>query len=235
MSTLEQRLNTAGAAMLLAAGLTLGLTPTQKMADARAPVVLEQMIPREFGDWTIDPSVTPLMISPDLQARLDKLYNQTLARTYVDKQGDRVMLSIAYGGDQRGDMHVHLPEVCYPAQGFQVLSNQPGDLVTSFGAIPVRRLETSLTSQRLEPVTYWITIGDQYVTGRIQRKFAQLAYGLRGTIADGLLFRVSSIDPASARAFEVQGRFVNQLLSAIDPAARRRIAGAAVHDQGPGA
>lgn len=224
----KARFVVAGAAMLLAAGLALALTPTRKMADPEAPVVLEQLVPREFGDWKIDPSIAPLMISPDLQAKLDKLYNQTLSRTYINKQGERIMLSIAYGGDQTGDMQVHLPEVCYPAQGFQVLSNQPGDLVTRFGAIPVRRLETNLREQRWEPVTYWITIGDQYVTGRIQRKFAQVAYGLNGTIADGLLFRVSSIERESGKAFAAQAVFVNQLFEAIDSASRKRLAGLAV-------
>jgi EpsI family protein len=231
--SMRPRFVIAGIAMLLAAGLTLALTPTRKMADSGKPVVLEQLVPKEFGDWKVDPSIIPVSVSPDVQAKLDKLYNQTLARTYVNNQGERVMLSIAYGGDQVGDMQVHLPEVCYPAQGFQVLSNQPGSLVTRFGAIPVRRLETNLREQRWEPVTYWATTGDQYVTGRIQRKLTQLAYGLNGTIADGLLFRVSSIDRDSSSAFQVQAAFVDQLLDAIDPGARKRIAGSAVAAQQP--
>ena len=39
-------------------------------------------------------------------------------------RGRQIMLSIAYGEDQRDGMKLHYPEVCYPAQGFQSRSFQ---------------------------------------------------------------------------------------------------------------
>jgi hypothetical protein len=40
-----------------------------------------------------------------------------------------------------------------------------------------------------------------------------------------MVFRVSSIDADPARAYRVQEQFVNQLLDAVSPAARKRLSG----------
>ncbi|MGH8618827.1 MAG: exosortase-associated protein EpsI, B-type [Burkholderiales bacterium] len=212
-----------GLCMLFAAGLAFALTPTEKLADSAARARLEELIPREFAGWRIDPTVVPLT-SPDVEARLRHLYTETLARTYINARGERMMLSIAYGVDQRDGLQVHKPESCYPAQGFKLLGINPGVLDTRFGAIPVFRLETA-KGPRWEPVTYWTTVGDKVVAGSMQRKLAELHYARDGVIADGLLFRVSSIDRDSADAFARQSAFTGALLEAVDPATRRRLAG----------
>jgi hypothetical protein len=48
---------------------------------------------------------------------------------------------------------------------------------------------------------------------------------LTGRIPDGLLFRVSSIDPDPARAWRKQDEFVGQLLAALPPAERWCLSG----------
>ncbi len=212
-----------GICLLLAAGLALALTPTKRLVDTEARARLEDLIPREFAGWKIDPAVVPL-VSPEVEARLKTLYAETLARTYINERGERMMLSIAYGADQRDGLQVHKPESCYPAQGFQLLGIKPGTIDTAFGGISVFRLETR-KGPRWEPVTYWTTVGDRVVAGSMQRKRAEMSYALDGTIADGLLFRVSSIDPDASAAFARQAVFVNQLLDALGPEARKRLAG----------
>mgnify|MGYP006871988586 CR=1 FL=1 len=48
---------------------------------------------------------TPVVLpAPDVQAALDRIYNQTVARTYVSAKGGSVMLSLAYGRVERGDL-----------------------------------------------------------------------------------------------------------------------------------
>jgi hypothetical protein len=89
-----------GLIMLLAACAAALLTPTQKMADVESRIELERLIPLGFGDWKIDTSLVPVKVDPALQASLNKIYNQTLSRTYINSQGQRIMLSIAYGGDR---------------------------------------------------------------------------------------------------------------------------------------
>jgi EpsI family protein len=134
-------------------------------------------------------------------------------------------LSIAYGEDQRDSNQLHYPEVCYPAQGFQVTSNRRGVLQTAQGDIPVKRLESQMAQQRFEPITYWTTVGEHAVTGGVRKKLAEMEYGLKGRIPDGLLFRVSSIDRDSDGAFKKQEKFIAELLASLDVASKRRIAG----------
>lgn len=189
-----------------------------------ASIQLDSAIPKQFGAWREEAVRTVQVVNPQTQALLDKLYSQTLSRTYVDASGYRVMLSLAYGDDQRGGLQAHKPEVCYPAQGFAVRGNAPSQLSTAFGAVPVRRLDTQLGS-RLEPVTYWFAFGDKVVSGRFEQRLAELRLGLEGRVPHGLLFRVSSIDADTQGAYRAQDRFVNDLLAAVSALDRGRLIG----------
>ena len=214
----------AGMAMAATSAVTSALTPT-----ARAPLPhelfsLEQMIPVRFGDWVVDPAVAPLTPDPEQQGVLEKIYDQTLSRTYIDPAGRRVMLSIAYGGDQSKSLQLHLPEVCYLAQGFEMVSEHDGVLWTRHGAMPVRRLVARL-NERIEPITYWITIGDQATRSGIGRKLRRLAYGLSGEVPDGMLVRVSTISGDAGAAYGLQDRFVADLLGALGPGDRAHLIG----------
>lgn len=214
-----------GIVMLLAAGLSVAMVPTQRVVGKGAATDLEAMIPKQFGEWKLDPTVMPLLINPALQAVLDKIYSQTLARTYINSRGERVMLSLAYGGDQSDSMQVHKPEVCYPAQGFQMLKQEDGNLDTGFGNLAVRRL-VAQQGPRIEPITYWIRVGDTVaILSGIRWKLEQVKYGLTGKVPDGLIFRVSSISANESKAFQQQGEFVRDLLSFIDNSARSKLIG----------
>ena len=109
------------------------------------------------------------MVDPQQQELIDKIYTQTLSRTYVNPSGYRIMLAIAYGDDQRDAMQLHYPEVCYPAQGFSLKGKEKGTVATENGIIPVTRILTNL-GQRNEPVTYWTTVGDQVFRGGIREE-----------------------------------------------------------------
>jgi EpsI family protein len=89
----------------------------------------------------------------------------------------------------------------------------------------VRRLETELSRQRYEPVTYWVTIGDRISLGGFERRMIELEYGLQRIIPDGLLFRVSSINRDSAQAFRDQDAFTRDLLAAMPAVSREWLAG----------
>ncbi|MDP3135236.1 MAG: EpsI family protein, partial [Burkholderiaceae bacterium] len=182
-------------------------------------------IPQRFGDWQIDARSGGGVVNPQQTELLNQLYSQIVTRTYVNSEGYRIMLSIAYGEDQRDGNQLHYPEVCYPAQGFQVVTNRKAILNTPLGDIPIKRLETHLSQQRYEPITYWTTVGNQALTGGTSKKLAEMKYGLRGEIPDGLLFRISSIDRESAAAFAKQEQFVEQMLPALTPDVRARLAG----------
>lgn len=214
-----------GFCMFAAAGLALALKPTVKVADRGPKIDLETLIPKEFGDWKIDGTVTPLIANPEQEAMINKIYNQTLTRTYINTKGERVMLSIAYGGDQSDNMAVHKPEVCYPAQGFQILKNPSiNTFSTGVGDIPVKRLVAG-HGPRVEPITYWTTVGGQVEVHGLKWKIQQLKFGLTGKIPDGLLYRVSSIQADESQAYRIQDDFTRAMLQAMKPDARERIVG----------
>ncbi|MFC7420026.1 exosortase-associated protein EpsI, B-type [Iodobacter arcticus] len=211
--------------LFLSAFLGYALTPRQVMATSRPQIDLEKSIPASFGDWKFDGSVAPITTSADVQSKLDELYSQIVSRTYINSKGQQIMLSIAYGRDQGGDgTQVHRPEYCYPAQGFELKNSKDGQLKYKENDIPVRRL-LAIHGNRIEPITYWITVGDTALRSGFERKMAQINYGLKGTIPDGLLFRVSSISADSNQAYQLQEKFTNELLNSVDMPTRIRLAG----------
>jgi EpsI family protein len=215
-----------GAALLGAAVLGLAMKPSERIADGQPPLDLQALIPAQFGEWQVDPTVMPVTVSPDVRAKLDKIYDQTLSRTYIDKSGRRIMLSIAYGGDQGGEsMQVHRPEYCYAAQGFEILSGEVDSMRTRFGTLEVRRL-LAQKGPRHEPITYWLTVGDRAALPGWKRKMLQIGYGLSGKVPDGVLVRVSSIERNSATAFAAQDAFVQSLLDTLQSGGRARLIGA---------
>jgi EpsI family protein len=213
-----------GILMVSSGALTKALTPTKKIADQQERIDLEIMIPTEFGDWRVDKSIIPLQVDAETQAMLDKIYNQTLSRTYVNSIGERIMLSVAYGGDQSDNLAVHKPEVCYYAQGFEIMKTYADELLTQYGKLPIKRL-LAVKGYRNEPITYWVTVGNKAVLPGIDEKLQQLKYGLTGNVPDGMLVRVSSIDADNAKAYQLQTVFIQDLLFAVNISERVRLIG----------
>jgi EpsI family protein len=199
--------------------------PILKPVAANEALDLEGMIPASFGDWRVDPGEEPVALAPDVQANLDKLYGQVVARTYVNSAGERMMLTVAHGGDQSDALKAHRQEVCYRAQGFEIHRLQQGELATAGRTIPVTRM-LALRGERSEPVTYWFTMGDRVVLGRLERLRVQLASGLAGRIPDGMLVRVSSLSSEPAKAFAAQQAFVAAIVAAVPAAEVPRLVGA---------
>jgi EpsI family protein len=214
-----------GALMLFSAAAAKFMAPTIHMSDSRGSHKLLDVIPVAFGEWKEEKVPSMEIINPQTEARLAELYAETLSRTYINQAGERIMLSIAYGADQRDQHQLHYPEVCYPAQGFIINDVERDIIKTKHGAIAVKRLQTSLGDRRHEPVTYWATVGDIVTTGRVNKKVVEMQYGFKKTIPDGLIFRVSSISANEKEAFAAQNAFVTSLINELDPKNRKRIAG----------
>ncbi|MEM8516781.1 EpsI family protein [Janthinobacterium sp. CAN_S7] len=211
--------------MVLASLAAAYAKPTVRLAETMPMPALEKIVPSQFGIWHEETSSVGAVIDPQIQSELKRIYTQILSRTYINDRGERIMLSIAYGKDQSDTTQVHYPEICYPAQGFQIGSTREEVLSTRQGDIPLKRLETSMENQRYEPVTYWTTVGDVVVTNRTDKKLVEMRYGFKGQIPDGLLFRVSSIDRDAAAAFRLQDDFVKAMQAALDPASKLRLMG----------
>ncbi|STR45525.1 exosortase-associated protein EpsI, B-type [Iodobacter fluviatilis] len=207
--------------MGLTALFTYVVTPRIVMADIHH-IDLEKMIPLSFDGWKKEEAAVALVQAPDVEAALSKLYSNLLMRTYVNSKGERMMLSIAYGPDQRdnGGRQVHRPEVCYPAQGFNISQNKEAVFSSQYGDIPVRHL-IARQNQRVEPITYWLTVGLKAVNNTTSFKLNQLSYGVKGYIPDGMLIRVSSIDENTEDAYKKQEGFLKSLGAAISEKNRK--------------
>jgi len=224
MKAIHPRHLLIGLTMLAAAGLALALTPRLEVAGQGPKISLEAMIPKQFGEWRLEETIAPLMVSPDVKDQLEKIYNQTLTRTYINKNGERIMLSVAYGGAQRHSMQVHLPEVCYPAQGFQIKSTSKGVIDASGTTLPVMKL-VATQGLRIEPITYWVMMGDSAVRGKLEQSFARLKSGLTGKIPYGILIRVSTISANESQSFRTEEQFVRDMLGAVPKQDRKILMG----------
>jgi EpsI family protein len=209
--------------MIVAMISAIALRPAKNLADNTPPLELEKLVPEKFGDWHID-NISHAVVSPDVQAALNKVYAQTLTRTYINANGQRIMLSIAYGKDQSDNLQIHLPEGCYQGQGFAVDQKQRGFMKTPYGDVPVVRL-VAKKSLRVEPITYWITLGTQAVQDGWGMKKAKLAYAFKGVVPDGLLMRVSTIGQDIQGGYELQENFTETLLASVSPEQRERLVG----------
>jgi EpsI family protein len=210
--------------MVISFDLGFILHPEKKMSLERQSLNFSEIIPLSFDDWTIDKSANTALIDPEVKEQLASVYSQTVSRTYVNSQQQRVMLSVAYGGDQEEVMQVHKPEVCYTAQGFTVKKNGVVPIDTDKGTVNALQLLTS-QAERVEPVTYWITIGNTIALNGLAWRWQRIKYGLTGTLPDGLLFRVSSIGSDTNQQYQMQQQFIKTLINHLSSDNAKQILG----------
>jgi EpsI family protein len=212
-------------AILLAAAAAEAMTPRTLMAQSAASLDLETLIPKSFGQWKPVPGVR-VIEPPGSDYLAHEIYSQEIARGFVDEEGHVVMMLVAYGVSQSDRLQLHRPEICYAANGFRV--SRPFGATLSYlpGRLPIRL--TRMIAQRegrLEPVTYWMRIGNDIATGVVERQILKVKYGLRGLIPDGALIRISTVGIPEDAAFALQDRFIRDLLKSVDQPALNFLTG----------
>lgn len=218
------------ALMLGAAFLSHAAMPKPIIASEAQIPSLDSLIPDRIGQWQIDRSIIPLEVSPDVAKTLSTIYDRTLSRTYVNESGQRVMLSLAYGANQSRALQLHKPEVCYAAQGFKIRSVEKTEIEVAGASVPVMRM-VAQQGARVEPITYWMRIGDAVSRGWYEQNLARFEYGLRGYIPDGLLFRISSISADSVAAYELQQQFISELMPLLSGQGRHMLLGSVANQR----
>jgi len=186
----------------------------------------DALIPQHFGAWRIDPHLRQIPPTADVQASLDRVYDQVVARTYVNRAGEHIMLLVAYGGEQNDALKAHRQEGCYASQGFEIHKLHADRLSLAGREVPVTRMH-AVRGERSEPVTYWFTMGDRVVMSRLERLGVQLSEGRAGRIPDGLLVRVSSLSNDPAAAYRAQEAFLGAMVEALPAGERWRFVGRA--------
>lgn len=184
-------------AMVLAMALAVIVVPliTPELRPVAGVPQLAANVPASFGDWTlVETQQAPIdVVANDGRGTLQRPYDDVLMRTYQNSKGESVMLALAYGREQRQDVKVHRPELCYTAAGFRVVSSREAD----FG--PLRGTDSLVRGKRLyaegrhgnEAVSYWIRIGGVYTENGWDIRRHIVEQGFQGKIPDGVLVRAS--------------------------------------------
>ncbi len=235
MNGLSQRSRLAllASALLLAAlGLAHWLTPSLT-GQAHAPGLIARGLPQSVGPWrgvAAPATLVDLTVAGGGggERSNDHPYDEVVMRSYASPQSPPIMLAIAYAAQQRQEVKIHRPDLCYPSQGWRIVSQRrltlPG-LRDAAGPLEVVRLRAHKGNQQ-EVVLYLLRTGHSYSQSMWAGRLAILQAGLRGQMPDGALLRVSQRleaqdDPRSAEA-ELQ-RFLQTLLLDVAPEARDRL------------
>jgi EpsI family protein len=206
----------ASIAIVLATIFAQSLLPRVMMARSSDSFHLGEIIPNQFGEWTLEPNVRLVEPEPDGLER--QLYSQEVAYGYRDREGRLVMLLIAYGPNQSSRLQLHRPEICYVSVGFRVSPVTSATISYREDKPPLNVLRlTAMRDGRREAISYWMRIGDTIANDTYERQMARVRLLFNGKIADGALVRVSTVGLPDQMAYEVQDRFVNDLLRAIEP------------------
>jgi EpsI family protein len=208
--------------MVIAALLAVALAP--RTVVEQPPAELGAAVPTEFSNWRAANSTLQQvgLFATDENGRnpMQTVYDDSFLRSYESNDGTQMMVAVAYDRVQREEDRVHRPEICYIAQGFHILSDEP--VTFHLDAAGNREIEgrrmLAQKSGRLEAVSYWIRIGNSFTQNPWRSRAYVLAEGLTGKLHDGILVRVSQVieSPADAtRAFATQERFLDSMLANV--------------------
>ncbi len=211
------------AAMGATAGLASWLRPSLNRNGDVSGTSLEGLLPDRVDEWNLDGDGASFVRAVE-RGRQTALYDQVLERTFQSSGGQRIMLSLAYLGAQSSDIQLHRPEVCYRAGGFRIGELRHSQLRIEDRSLSVTRLVAEMPGRR-EPITYW-TVVDGVPSGTVVPPWwVRLQRALQRRDTQGVLVRVSSIDPMPERAFGVHELFVRDLVRAMAPVSRDFVLG----------
>jgi EpsI family protein len=224
------------ACCVAAALLSVWLKPTH-YAD-RGDTRLSSVLLPVAGKWReVKSNLVQMSLTPeglDRSQAVAATYDDSAMTSYVDPEGNLLMVALAYGRSQRQEGKIHRPELCYSAQGFSVNKSSIVPLriggASDGGAVQVHRLEANSRGRR-EIVSYWIRIGDLFSGNAFQTRTYIMKSGLGGSVPDGILFRVSQIvsgdltGEALERAYQRQEQFMSTLSGSLNGNAQKMLLG----------
>lgn len=217
-----------GIFLLLIITAITSVIATPKYRTLTHPPVLESVVPLQLGEWKNKPNpYAQVSVNTYAQNLSDFIYDQVMMRTYEDNSGNQVMVALAYAGEQRQEIKIHQPEVCYPAQGYEMLRihnhvfHIPGSQMPINGKQLIFRKDN-----RMEAVSYWIRLGNSYPMSGFQMRLKILKEGLKGNLDDGILVRVSTIinqESDAPKAYLLHEKFLTELVHNVQLSAPQLI------------
>lgn len=212
-----------GAACLAAAGGAWAMRPRDRLS-LLGSGDLEKLIPNSFGGWEVQPT-DALVVPEDEDSLASRLYSQIVGRLYTREDGAAVMLLVAYGDTQNDLLQLHRPESCYPAFGFTISGNGKAPVpLNGETAVPARFL-TASRGDRVERILYWTRIGEHLPIDGSEQRMARLSDQFAGIVPDGVLVRISNLEPTNQAGLARNVDFARALLTAMPPQGRRALVG----------
>jgi len=163
-------------------------------------------LPGRIGDWQ----------GENLDTNLDFLRSELgaqsiLFRTYV-KQDTTITLYLAYYKDVDSANRVHSPTVCYPGQGWKVISDDVLGLNMNGRKVDINRLVIEKEKER-ELVYNWWQTGDAAFPRNSTNRFYQMYKSVSGDNPSTVWVRLSTSMNRSAHADESDiGRLTTEII-----------------------
>lgn len=204
---------------LIAGGAGLGwwCQPTLARPDwARQP--LARLVPERFAGWAGSADEAEIVLPSADDQGASSPYDGQLARVYRHSDAADVLMVIATSLRQSGSLHVHRPEVCYPAAGYRITADRTVQVVC--GQPVAARFLTAECEERIEQVLYWIRIGHDFSQSAAQEQWLVTRAELAGAVPDGVLVRCSVVSADASAALAQLTGFVGDLYAAARAPAR---------------
>jgi EpsI family protein len=210
---------------MVASALVGGVLSYRVGARPTSAQPLKEIVPDEIGAWTRS-ELSDVLI-PRGEEIEGKTYDDVLTGYYTSGSGAPIMLLIAYGSIQTGNTQLHRPEACYPSAGFR-LGGWSDVALRQSGDRPIAaRTLTAMAPGRIEQILYWSRIGRDFPTSSVSQRWSAFRHALSGSIPDGALVRISTINGDQRAAIAGLNAFAGSLLDLPDPAMRRLLIGRA--------
>lgn len=150
----------------------------------------EYSLPSSFGNWQgIDVSFDRALLTSWLGT------NHMVFREYRNNMTNHVVtLYAAYYTDIAASDMAHEPEVCYPGQGWSIISNKTVSMVLNGKSLRIKRMSI-IKGDRQEIVYSWWQTKDQIMGENWRYHLYQIKNRLLNRSTDSLWIRVSSEYP----------------------------------------
>jgi EpsI family protein len=210
-----QKVSLLSVVMLLMAIIAMWATPTEYLSNIKQREPLINYIESTLDNWKKDDTNQVLITSAVLDEKLESAYSDLINEAYLNTENKRVMLSVAYSDNQRNGLAVHLPEACYPAQGFEILEEKKIPITLNDGSQLIAKYMKTKRGSRIEPLIYWTVAGEYLYGTDFERKEISIKYALKNIIADGLIFRVSMVEPDDDVALSYMNDFIKDFYDGL--------------------
>lgn len=220
-----RKVSILSAVMVLIAIAAVWATPTEYLSNIKQREPLINYVEPSFDNWNKDDKNQVLITSAVLDEKLESAYSDLISEAYLNTENKRVMLSVAYSDNQRNGLAVHLPEACYPAQGFEILEEKKIPITLNDGSQLTAKYMKTKRGSRVEPLIYWTVAGEYLYGNDFERKEISIKYALKNIIADGLIFRISMVEPDEDVALSHMNDFIKDFYDSLSEIQKSRFFG----------